>query len=298
MLGSAGQAHYAAANAFLDALAEHRRARGPPGASVAWGPVGRAPAASPARGGADRARLRGPGMRAAGHRRGAGRLFDAALGRSPGGDALDSTGPSLRACGPVRPLRRSAPARSARRPWPDAGPPATDEPGAPAPRPRLAGLREAERGGYCSTLVRTEAAAVLGHAGPTRSPAAGPFKDLGFDSLTAVELRNRLGAATGLRLPATLVFDHPTRPAARTSRADWVDGARVGRRAALPAPPAGARPRWAVDRPRGPPAAARLLDAVDAATDAAERRSMTSWPAADAQEMFDFIDREFGEASG
>jgi acyl carrier protein len=82
--------------------------------------------------------------------------------------------------------------------------------GGPDLRDRLAGMAVVEQDRALGDLVRSHAATVLGHGSAESLPAAQTFKALGFDSLTAVELRNRLTAATGLRLPSTLVFDHST----------------------------------------------------------------------------------------
>ncbi|MFB7949587.1 SDR family NAD(P)-dependent oxidoreductase [Kitasatospora phosalacinea] len=206
VLGTPGQANYAAANSFLDSFAAHRRARGLPALALAWGqweqPGGMAGTGRTVGTAALAPLTPDEGLA----------LFDAALG----------TG--LAALAPVKPnfaALRERPADTLPRPLHDLAGPARLRAAATAAAGgdgtafdrTLAALPAAERPAAVLELVRTHAAAVLGYASAADVEPAGQFQQLGFDSLTAVELRNNLNAATGLRLPATLVFDYPT-PAA------------------------------------------------------------------------------------
>ncbi|UED87862.1 type I polyketide synthase [Streptomyces profundus] len=192
VLGAPGQGNYAAANAALDALARHRHAQGLPALSLAWGPWAGAGMAD----GLDHGGLRAlrPDEALA--------LFDAATGRPEPALVPARFDPTAFATPPPL-LRGLLPAR-ARRPLVGTAS-ATD-----ALRRRLAALPDAERATELLTLVRAQAATVLRHTGADAIDPERAFRDLGFDSLTAIELRNLLAAATGLRLPATLVFDYPT----------------------------------------------------------------------------------------
>ena len=204
-LGNAGQAAYAAGNAFLDGLASYRRARGLAGSSLAWGPWADAGMAA-AQGEGERAAMAGSGVRPFSPEQGL-EILDAALTRDRPllvpvaldlgvlrGFARDGVLP------PVLGELVRLPAMGRRRSSRSRG----------ALAQRLAGLEADERERVVVELVREHAAAVLGHASAERVDAALAFKDLGFDSLAAVELRNRLSGEAGLALPATLVFDHPT----------------------------------------------------------------------------------------
>ncbi|MEU2051204.1 type I polyketide synthase, partial [Streptomyces albidoflavus] len=204
VFGAAGQGNYAAANAGLDALAQVRRAAGLPATSIGWGPWA------------------GGGMAATDdvrERVGRGGMVPmdpeealSLLGRAAASDLacvavvdIDwaAFAPAYTAVRPSPFLDRVAEARAALK---GAGP--GDGAGGGL-RKRLAGVGREEQLRVLLDLVRRSAAAVLGHSGPAGVAAGRAFREMGFDSLTAVELKNLLGAETGLSLPATAVFDYP-----------------------------------------------------------------------------------------
>jgi NAD(P)-dependent dehydrogenase (short-subunit alcohol dehydrogenase family)/acyl carrier protein len=201
LLGSAGQGSYVTANTFLDALAEHRDALGLPATSIAWGPwadVGMAATMT----GPRRARLAEQGLRP----------LDAAR-------ATALLGSVVAEC-VVRTGVVSVDWAAHLRQYGDQVPPflaafanATASTTAPAPagvRERLAAVHEGERREVLREHVRAQAVRILGLPATQPLSPRQPLRELGLDSLMAVELRNALGSSAGRALPATVVFDHPT----------------------------------------------------------------------------------------
>ncbi|MFJ5105402.1 type I polyketide synthase [Streptomyces sp. NPDC088554] len=209
-LGSPGVANYAAANAFLDGLAQRRRAAGLPATSLAWGLWAQSGGMGDRLSDVDLSRMSRGGVTALTSTEGLA-LFDRALTLDRAVLVLAKLDLAelrrLAPSGDLPALLRDLVPSSAR---PDAR---TADARTPALAERLAALGGEERARALLDLVRNQAAAVLGHADSTAVQAGTSFRDIGADSLAAVQIRNRLNAATGLRLKATLVFDHPT-PAA------------------------------------------------------------------------------------
>ncbi|QKV91025.1 SDR family NAD(P)-dependent oxidoreductase [Streptomyces sp. NA02950] len=212
--GGMGQGNYAAANAFLDAFAQHCRTRGHPVQAHAWGLWAQRSEMTGKLADTDLTRLARGGIVPFSSADGA-RLFDAARAVDIAvvlPMRLDTA--ALRArSGPVPALLRGLVRTSARPPVRRAAAGTATGGGPDGPeglKRHLSGLPEAERGRFLLDLVRTTVAGVLGYEGVSAVEAERGLLDLGFDSLTAVELRNQLGKATGRRLPVTLLFDYPT----------------------------------------------------------------------------------------
>ncbi|HWA55099.1 MAG TPA: SDR family NAD(P)-dependent oxidoreductase, partial [Solirubrobacterales bacterium] len=203
LFGGPGQGAYAAANRYLDALAQQRRAEGLPATSIAWGLWQRETAMTGGMAGADAARISRGGIAPLSDERGLA-LFDRALSS---GESLGAALALDRAALRERAKRGALPALLAAI-APQGKAPASGGRGAFARR-----LREAPRAArseLAEDFVRAEVAAVLGHEDAGAVDPGTAFKELGFDSLAAVELRNRLKGATGLRLASTVVFDYPS----------------------------------------------------------------------------------------
>jgi acyl carrier protein len=287
IFGTPGQANYAAANAFLDALAQHRRALGLPGQALAWGPWADGGMA----GGldeADRQRMAQSGVQPFDVESGLA-AFDAAVA-APAAQVvpirLDLA--TVRANGEVPPLLRGL----VRPPTVRAA--ASAATAVPVTQ-RLAGLSAEDQRGLLLDLVHSHVATVLGYSADQAIEPTRGFLDLGFDSLTAVELRNGLTAATGLRLPATVIFDYPTSD-------DLAEHLRDQLAPAAPPLPALAE----LDRFEAALAADGLDPAVRDQIAGRLQKLLAGWQPAEAdgvvdrleeasdEEMFAFIDNELG----
>ncbi|WP_344610009.1 SDR family NAD(P)-dependent oxidoreductase, partial [Streptomyces glaucus] len=245
VVGNAGQAAYAAANAVLDALATARRAQGLPAVSLAWGMWETAEGMGGTLAPAELERMARQGFPALATDEALALLDTALRVNEPvtvpvalRTTALAATGREalpaiLHGLLPTADRRRRAAGQSALA-------------SGNALARRLTALQAAEQERLLLDLVQAQVAAVLGHASAASVDPARAFKDLGFDSLTAVDLRNRLNSATGITLPATLVFDHPTPTAlAGYLRTQLLGIASTG----VDVPAAGTRTRAAVDEP-------------------------------------------------
>ncbi|GAA2244796.1 type I polyketide synthase [Streptomyces amakusaensis] len=206
VFGGPGQSNYAAANVFLDALAQDRRHRGLPATSIAWGLWAQASGITQELGEADLARIARDGFGQVSSEAGP-ELLDRAVALDRSGAIATPLDLAAMRAHPTRvlPVLRDLVRLPGRRTVPVPG----TGTGGEGLADRLAGLDPAGRLELLRDLVVSRVASVLGHR-DTAVDGEPRFTDIGFDSLTAVELRNELNTATGLRLPGSIVFDHPT----------------------------------------------------------------------------------------
>ncbi|CAI7974065.1 SDR family NAD(P)-dependent oxidoreductase [Frankia sp. Hr75.2] len=208
IFGGAGQGNYAAANGFLDGLARRRRDQGLPAVSMAWGMWSQGDGMTRNLGDADLSRVARSGMLALSEEEGLA-LFDAALCSDDPVLVPAKMNLTPSALDTVPPLLRNVVRGRQRVGRPDA---VAVEPLAE----RLARLSREDRGSILLDLVRSSSASILGYSEKDAIDPDQAFQEMGFDSLAAVELRNRITEASGIPVPATLVFDHPTPAAVAT----------------------------------------------------------------------------------
>ncbi|MGW3891639.1 type I polyketide synthase [Micromonospora chokoriensis] len=294
--GGPGQGNYAAANAYLDALARHRRHHGLTAISLAWGPWAVGGGMAGQLSDADISRMTSFGITPFTAETGLA-AFDAAVGAGTPVVLPIGLQPAVAAGnGPVPPLLRNLVRRPARRVAENSADAA--EPGAALKR-RLVGAAPADRPRILLEMVQTQVAAVLGHASADAIQPDRGLVECGLDSLAAVDLRNRLAAAAGLRLPATIVFDQPT-PAAL---ARYLQDELLDERAASALSVLGELDRLeaglaavSADDPDRAKVAARLHSLLDAWAGANPAHDSGALHGATAEELFDLLDDELGIA--
>ncbi|MFK0263099.1 type I polyketide synthase [Streptomyces angustmyceticus] len=300
--GGVGQGNYAAANAFLDAFAHARRAAGRPAVSLAWGLWAERSGMTTKLDESDLHRMARGGVRPMPSDQ-ALALLDAALAADEAFlvPARLDTAALQTAAGEVPPLLRAL-----------AGPRPRTSAGRPGPAPaadaaplgaRLAGLPERDRHPAVLDAVLGQAALVLGHASADAIDPERGFLELGFDSLTAVELRNRLTTVTGTRLPATLLFDYPE-PGALADHLLGMLAAAVEQQPATGGPVSGPLDAWEAQTERlmddaGARAALRsrlqgLMDRLDSLPEDPDTALESRLDQASDDELFDFIEQELG----
>ncbi|MEU1400354.1 type I polyketide synthase [Micromonospora zamorensis] len=294
--GGPGQGNYAAANAYLDALARHRRHHGLAAISLAWGPWAVGGGMAGQLSDADISRMTSFGITPFTAETGLA-AFDAAVGAGTPVVLPIGLQPGVAAGnGPVPPLLRNLVRRPARRVAENSADAA--EPGAALKR-RLVGAAPADRPQILLEMVQTQVAAVLGHASADAIQPDRGLVECGLDSLAAVDLRNRLAAAAGLRLPATIVFDQPT-PAAL---ARYLQDELLDEHAASALSVLGELDRLeaglaavSADDPDRSKVAARLHSLLDAWAGANPAHDSGALHGATAEELFDLLDDELGIA--